>query len=230
MRGGSLLLIALLLACSFESITEGEPAGTTAPPATTTTSSVGTTGKPSTGAGDDAASTGDATSNQSTGDATTTSDPQSTGGASSSGGSTSGSTSTGHDEAPIYSVHCLKAETCSLFGVRKQDFGSDRCAYVVVGAGKGQVFATTPNGWGAEQAGAVSTTQCWPEADGEEPDGVMDEQVVAVSGEGSIEFTFDGMCPVEVAVDLVLTFEQPPPWLPVEETLKSATIPVLDCG
>lgn len=235
-----LLLALLLAACGPASpgATDSAPASTsTGEPATTTpaTTSAADTGDVPTSplASDTTPPTTDAESGDDTGLATTAATITTT-------TTTTAETTTGETTTTTTTTETTAADPNVQYAaffvaggldhilIHKADFTNDRCTTLHLARptdGDPSLAITVPDEWGPQNAGIVmGTAGCL--------DGMLgDFGVAATAGAGVVAWPPDPMqlCPAAIDLDLSLDFPQDQPWVPAQEPLTIAGLPVQNC-
>lgn len=234
-----LLLALLLAACGPASpgATDSAPASTsTGEPATTTpaTTSAADTGDVPTSplASDTTPPTTDAESGDDTGLATTAATITTTTTAETTTGETTTTTTTttettAADPDVQYGAFFFAGGLDHIL-IHKADFTHDRCTTLHLARptdGDPNLAITVPDEWGPQNAGIVmGTAGCL--------DGMLgDFGVAATAGAGVVAWPPDPMqlCPAAIDLDLSLDFPQDQPWVPAQEPLTIAGLPVQNC-
>lgn len=235
-----LLLALLLAACGPASpgATDSAPASTsTGEPATTTpaTTSAADTGDVPTSplASDTTPPTTDAERGDDTGLATTAATITTT-------TTTTAETTTGETTTTTTTTETTAADPDVQYAafffaggldhilIHKADFTNDRCTTLHLARptdGDPSLAITVPDEWGPQNAGIVmGTAGCL--------DGMLgDFGVAATAGAGVVAWPPDPMqlCPAAIDLDLSLDFPQDQPWVPAQEPLTIAGLPVQNC-
>ncbi len=110
--------------------------------------------------------------------------------------------------------------------IRKADYDNNWCTelrlYHPVDVAMWDI--STPQNWSVEMASITnSTVGCL------EPEMLMGETEFAIDGQGSVAFETEQLCPSELNVDAVLTFDHSMPWSPPMGTLSAMMLPVDGC-
>lgn len=236
-----LLLALLLAACGPASpgATDSAPASTsTGEPATTTpaTTSAADTGDVPTSplASDTTPPTTDAESGPDTGLATTaatittTTTAETTTGETTTTTTTTTTTETTAADPDVQYAAFFFAGGLDHILIHKADFTHDRCTTLHLARptdGDPSLAITVPDEWGPQNAGIVmGTAGCL--------DGMLgDFGVAATAGAGVVAWPPDPMqlCPAAIDLDLSLDFPQDQPWVPAQEPLTIAGLPVQNC-
>ena len=242
-----LLLALLLAACGPASpgATDSAPASTsTGEPATTTlaTTSAADTGDVPTSplSSDTTPPTTDAESGHDTGLATTAATITTHATTATTGETTTGETTSETTTGTTTTTETTAADPDVQYAafffaggldhilIHKADFTNDRCTTLHLARptdGDPNLAITVPDEWGPQNAGIVmGTAGCL--------DGMLgDFGVAATAGAGVVAWPPDPMqlCPAAIDLDLSLDFPQDQPWVPAQEPLTIAGLPVQNC-
>ena len=195
---------------STTAATAGTTTSTTSEPGTTT--SPGTLTEPDTTTTTTTTTTGPGTTTTTTGpDTTTTTGPDTTG-------------TTGAPGDAQYAAFYLPGGLDRIL-VRKFDADADLCTSVIfVWPGTPPPGLTLPKEWGLQWAQIFTGVPDCLDSQAMLPMGVSSDTVTGVANWVSMNF-----CPKSIDLDIVVTFPPQQPWVPAQDALKAAALPLQGC-